>query len=94
MGLKCYYILISGKVQKVSYRKYTSEALTKEGFRGYVKNLKDKRVEAVIETKEENKEKMISILKKGSPLSRVDNIELKLCTKDFKLKESGVEIRY
>jgi len=71
-----YKFLISGKVQGVWYRKFTSQNAKEAGFRGYVKNLPDGRVEAVanIENQEELK-KFLEILKKGSPYSRVEDIE-------------------
>ncbi|NPA88263.1 acylphosphatase [Caminibacter pacificus] len=71
-----YKFLISGKVQGVWYRKFVSENAKKAGFKGYVKNLDDGRVEAVanIENEERFKE-FIDILKKGSPYSHVEHIE-------------------
>ena len=74
--MKTYKFLISGLVQGVWYRKFVSENAKKHGFKGYVKNLPDGRVEAVanIENEEEFK-KFIEILKEGSPYSKVEHIE-------------------
>ena len=71
-----YKFLISGRVQGVWYRKFVSENAKKAGFKGYVKNLPDGRVEALcnINTPERLKE-FIEILKKGSPYSEVRDIE-------------------
>ena len=72
-----YKFLISGKVQGVWYRKFVSENAKKEGFRGYVKNLPDGRVEAVANIENENElNKFVEILKKGSPYSEVEDIEV------------------
>ena len=74
--MKTYKFLISGKVQGVWYRKFVSENARKKGFKGYVKNLPDGRVEAVANIENEDRLKeFIEILKEGSPFSVVENIE-------------------
>jgi len=72
---KCIKFIIKGKVQGVFYRKFISQKMNEAGFSGYVKNLKNGDVEAVvvIHNKDE-KEKAIAILQEGSPASRVDEI--------------------
>ena len=74
--MKTYKFLVSGKVQGVWYRKFVSENAKKKGFKGYIKNLSDGRVEVVanIENEERLKE-FIKILEEGSPYSVVENIE-------------------
>ena len=68
--------LVSGKVQGVWYRKFVSERARARGFKGYIKNLPDGKVEAVANIENEDKLKeFINILKKGSPYSKVENIE-------------------
>ncbi|MEO1922985.1 MAG: acylphosphatase [Nautiliaceae bacterium] len=90
--MKTYRFLVSGKVQGVWYRKYVSEAAKKEGFKGYIKNLSDGRVEAVANIEnEERLRRFIDILKKGSPLSRVEKIE----TEEISFENfQNFEIRY
>lgn len=74
--MKTYRFLISGRVQGVGYRAYVSENAKKNGFKGYVKNLIDGRVEAVANIENEDRLKdFIKILKEGSPFSEVRNIE-------------------
>jgi len=87
-----YRFLVSGKVQGVWYRKFVSQNAKKRGFKGYVRNLPDGRVEAVanIENEEKLKE-FIDILKKGSPYSIVENIEY---TPIQKMEFSDFEIRH
>jgi len=71
-----YKFLISGKVQGVWYRKFVSQNAKKNGFKGYVKNLEDGRVEAVANINNEDElKKFIEILKEGSPYSVVEDIE-------------------
>jgi acylphosphatase len=87
-----YKFLVSGKVQGVWYRKFVSSNAKKRGFKGYVKNLPDGRVEAV--TNIENEEKLkefIEILKEGSPYSVVENIEYEQIPD---INFSDFEIRY
>ncbi|WP_456479946.1 acylphosphatase [Nautilia sp.] len=87
-----YRFIISGKVQGVWYRKFVSKNAKKAGFKGYVRNLPDTRVEAVAEIENEEKLKeFLDILKKGSPYSNVKNIEFER-TEDMKFND--FEIRY
>ena len=73
-----YKFFVSGKVQGVWYRKSVSENAKKAGFKGFVRNLPDGRVEAVAEIENEDRLKeFLDILKKGSPYSEVKNIESK-----------------
>ena len=74
--MKTYKFLISGIVQGVGYRAFVSENAKEHGFKGYVKNLPDGRVEAVANIENEDRFKeFIEILKEGSPFSVVENIE-------------------
>ncbi len=54
------HVFISGKVQGVGYRFYTSQTAVSLGINGWVKNLPDGRVEAVFEGREEAVEKIIN----------------------------------
>jgi acylphosphatase len=74
--VKTYRFLVSGKVQGVYYRKHIQEMAREAGFRGYVRNLPDGRVEAVVNIENEDRLKeFLAILKKGSPWSRVEEIK-------------------
>ena len=87
-----YKFLVSGKVQGVWYRKFVSERAKKKGFKGYVRNLDDGRVEAVANI--ENNERLdefVEILKEGSPYSVVENIEFYEIPE---IKFDTFEIRY
>jgi len=73
-----YRFLISGKVQGVWYRKFVSENAKKKGFKGYIRNLPDGRVEAVANIEDEKRlNEFLGILKEGSPYSIVEDIEYK-----------------
>ena len=73
--MKRYRCIVKGKVQGVWYRKYLSEMAVAEGFVGYVRNLPDRTVEAVVDTDEEGLERFRKLLEKGSPMSIVTEVE-------------------
>ncbi len=87
-----YRFLVSGKVQGVYYRKYTSAKLQKLGVKGYIHNLNDGRVEAVINPQNTNLSQILSILQEGSPLSRVENIEYEEINENIEF--DGFKIKY
>ena len=70
--MKSFKFTINGKVQKVSYRVYTSNNAS--NFNGYVKNLSNGDVQVAVTCDDKDLDSFIEILKKGSPNSRVDNI--------------------
>lgn len=65
---------VSGMVQGVNFRYYTRSAARQIGVTGWVRNLSDGRVEAVIEGEPEPVEAMLAWLRKGSPGSRVESV--------------------
>ena len=88
--MKRYRCVVSGKVQGVSYRKFVSDAARSAGFRGYVRNLPDGTVEAVVDTPESELEAFKSILKKGSPMSDVQEIVCKEIPLDAPFGDFGM----
>lgn len=87
-----YRFLVSGRVQGVYYRKYTSDRLRRLGVTGYIKNLPDGRVEVVANPHNIELNQILLALKDGSPMSRVDNIEYNTIDKDISFDR--FEIRY
>ncbi|WP_345974627.1 acylphosphatase [Sulfurimonas sp. HSL3-7] len=73
--MKSYRFLISGRVQGVFYRANVSRNAGDAGFSGYVRNLDDGRVEAVVSCEEERLAEFLALLRRGSEASRVDDIE-------------------
>ncbi|MGM0629165.1 MAG: acylphosphatase [Patescibacteria group bacterium] len=69
--------LVSGKVQGVFFRAYTQKKAQEKGISGWVRNLKDGRVEVVAEGAERSIERFIEFLWEGSPSSRVDDVSVK-----------------
>ena len=74
--MKSYRFLITGKVQGVYYRANIAKNAQEVGLSGYVRNLDDGRVEAAVSCEGTKLEGFRTILKKGSPRSHVENIEL------------------
>ena len=89
--MKSYRFIISGRVQGVYYRKFTSSNALEKEFKGYVKNLGNGSVEACVTCHEEEVDEFVSILEEGSPESFVENIEKFDCEEIFLER---FEIRY
>ncbi len=70
------HVFIDGRVQGVFFRQYMKEAAQKEKVTGWVKNLPDGRVEAIFEGDANAVRRMIEWCHRGSPASRVDDVEV------------------
>jgi acylphosphatase len=70
-------VLVSGKVQGVFFRDGTRAEAQKRGVRGWVRNLRDGRVEAAFEGSSEAVDAMVAWCRVGPPLSRPTFVERK-----------------
>ena len=70
------HVLISGRVQGVVFRAYTQQAAYERGVRGWVRNTRDRRVEAVLEGEGKDVEDMIRWCHRGSPFSDVTSVDV------------------
>lgn len=68
------YLLISGKVQGVGFRAATRRMAERLGTEGWVRNLDDGRVEAVLEGDREAVEQLISWCRRGAPPALVEDV--------------------
>ena len=68
--------LIAGRVQGVGFRFFAEAQAAVEGVHGYVQNLADGRVEALVEGDEESVERVERALRRGPPGSRVDSVDV------------------
>lgn len=75
--MKRAHLFISGRVQGVFYRAFTEEVAYSLRLNGWVRNLRDGRVEAVFEGDEDAISIAIERCKEGPPYARVDHIEVK-----------------
>ena len=70
-----HHIYISGKVQAVYYRKWSVENATSLGLQGWVRNLKDGRVEAWLQGDLSKIEEMIQRFHQGPERAKVTSVE-------------------
>lgn len=68
---------MSGKVQGVYFRQHTQIVANRCNVSGYVRNLKDGRVELVLEGNEMDVTNVIKWSHIGSPNSKVENVDVK-----------------
>ncbi len=71
------HVWVSGRVQGVFFRQFTLEQARKLGVVGFVRNLPDGRVEAILEGPRDRVERLIDLLHQGPPLARVVSVEVK-----------------
>jgi acylphosphatase len=82
--------LVSGRVQGVGFRAFTNAQANRIGVTGTVCNLKDGRVEAVIEGPSAKVEELLKAIKTGPSGSRVDGVEVEEQTHTGEFKEFRV----
>ena len=71
------HIVISGRVQGVAFRVETVyEASRLGGLRGWVRNLRDGRVEAVAEGERSKVDALVAWCRHGPLLARVDDVQV------------------
>lgn len=70
------HIRISGRVQGVGFRHFTRQNAKDLNIKGWVKNLSDGDVEAVLTGEKKNVDQMIERIKEGPRMARVDNLEI------------------
>lgn len=71
------HIFVSGIVQGVFFRATMREIARRHGVTGWVRNLPDGRVEAVLEGPEDAVKKVIEWAHRGPPLARVEDVEVR-----------------
>jgi acylphosphatase len=69
------HVFVSGRVQGVFFRSETRREARRHGISGWVRNLRDDRVEAVFEGEEENVKKLLEFCRRGPPGSKVTNTQ-------------------
>jgi acylphosphatase len=86
-------IIVSGKVQGVSFRMYTRVKAREIGVCGYVRNLANGDVEIMATGDQFQLDKLINWAKLGSPLSLVKNLDVEIITNQVN-SYKGFDIRY
>lgn len=90
--MKTVHAIIEGRVQGVFFRDYTRRQARELGLKGWVKNLPNGSVEAIISGKKEKVKQMIEWFYTGSPMSVVTEVIIDEVLPTEKL--SRFEIRY
>jgi acylphosphatase len=70
------HVWVSGQVQGVFYRAYAEDEAAFRSVQGWIRNLRDGRVEAVFEGSPEAVEAMVRWCRQGSPASRVTDVQV------------------
>ncbi|CAD6556143.1 Acylphosphatase [Paraburkholderia hiiakae] len=73
--LETYYVRVHGIVQGVGFRHATVRQAHALRIRGYVANMEDGSVEAVIQGTANQVDRMLSWLRHGPPAARVSGVE-------------------
>ena len=68
------HVMVSGKVQRVWFRKQTQTKALELGLNGWVKNLFTNAVEIIAEGNIDNLIELTSWLQNGPPLAKVDKL--------------------
>jgi acylphosphatase len=68
--------VIGGRVQGVGFRLFAQDAAAVEGVHGYVRNLDDGRVEAVVEGDQESVDRVERALRRGPSGARVESFDV------------------
>ena len=69
-------LIVTGKVQGVSYRRFTKTWADHFNLKGWCKNLDTGQVEITAEGSKEDIDNLINKLSEGPPLSKVDDIKM------------------
>ena len=86
------HIFISGKVQGVFFRQALKVIAKKNNVMGWVRNLIDKRVEAILEGDSKSVNLVVEWAKIGPANSRVDDIQVS--NEEFRNEFSTFEVLY
>jgi acylphosphatase len=92
MNSKRVHLLISGRVQGVYFRQGMMETAEKNNILGWVRNLPDNRVEAILEGNDSNVDAVIEWAHFGPAGAVVD--ELKVSEENYTGEFREFEIRY
>ncbi|GAB2176840.1 acylphosphatase [Dongia sp. agr-C8] len=75
-GSKTVRLVISGRVQGVSYRWWTVGEATQRGLDGWVRNRRDGSVEALVSGPIAQVDDLIEACRQGPPSARVTDVEI------------------
>ena len=76
MARKTIHAIIKGRVQGVYFRDFTRQEAQRLGLGGWVRNLRDGTVEALITGESGKVDQMAAWLHRGSPMSLVSEVKI------------------
>lgn len=79
---RCLRFLVSGRVQGVGFRYFTFHVAREQGLTGFVRNVRDGRVEVVARGDMVALDFLRTALHEGPPASRVHRVEETSCSDD------------
>ncbi|MFH1509931.1 MAG: acylphosphatase [Candidatus Nealsonbacteria bacterium] len=86
------HLYVSGRVQGVCYRETCRKKAEKLGVSGWIKNIKDGRVEGLFEGDKSKVEKIVNWARKGSIWASIDSLDV--IWEDYKQEFSDFRVRY
>jgi len=86
------HVYVSGMVQGVFFRSETQDAASRQGVTGWVLNLRDGRVEVVLEGEKDKVAKLIEFCRRGPRGARVTKVEVSW--EDYKGEFQDFKARY
>lgn len=86
------HVYVAGRVQGVFFRSEVQDEAVRQGVTGWVRNLRDRRVEAVFEGEREGVERLVEFCRRGPPGARVTKVEVSW--EDYKGEFRDFRIRW
>lgn len=86
------HVFINGRVQGVFFRSSTRREAKRRGVNGWVRNLRDGRVEAIFEGEKGSVDSLIEFCKEGPPSAKVNDLDV--TWEDYKGEFNHFRIRY
>ncbi len=86
------HVFIAGRVQGVAFRWETQRVAEQHQVRGWVRNLPDRRVEAVFEGPRPRVNAVLDWCRQGPGIARVDEVDIQW--EEFKGEFAGFSITY
>jgi acylphosphatase len=76
--------LIGGRVQGVGFRMFAEAAAAREGVHGYVRNLEDGRVEALVEGDQASVDRVELAIRRGPSHAHVETFEVEAAAPSYR----------
>lgn len=85
------HALVKGRVQGVGFRYYTLKSAQEKNLTGWVRNLRDGRVEVLAEGDQDRLNQLIADLRQGPISSDIDHVEVNFSNSAGEFKDFGIK---